>query len=145
MTRPIIRINGIQVDPTSAADILEVEPGVFSVILDGTSYEFAVTADEIEINGTRLQVERQDPRKWNPAASARRAGIRESVKAPMPGKVVRLLVSEGDEVVAGQGVVVVEAMKMQNEMKSPFAGKVVSIAVKEHEAVIAGSVLLTIE
>ena len=59
----------------------------------------------------------------------------------MPGKVVRVLVAAGDEVAAGQGVVVLEAMKMQNEMKSPRAGRVASVAVKEHEAVNAGSVL----
>ena len=63
----------------------------------------------------------------------------------MPGKVVRVLVGEGDEVVAGQGLLVVEAMKMQNEMKAPRAGRIGSIAVKEHEAVTAGSVLLVIE
>ncbi|HEY3835247.1 MAG TPA: biotin/lipoyl-containing protein [Bryobacteraceae bacterium] len=145
MTRPTIRINGVPIEPASVADILEVEPGVYSVILDGSSYEFAITGGEIEINGARLQVERQDPRKWNSASAARRAEGRESIKAPMPGKVVRLLVAEGDDVEAGQGVVVVEAMKMQNEMKSPCAGKVISIAVKEHQAITAGSVLLTIE
>jgi biotin carboxyl carrier protein len=145
MIRPVIRINGKPVEPGGVSDIVEVEPGIYSVIQDGCAYEFAMTGSEIEVNGARLQVERIDPRKWNPAAAARRAEGRESIKAPMPGKIVRLLVAEGDEVAAGQGLAVVEAMKMQNEMKSPCAGKVVSIAVKEHEAVIAGSVLLVIE
>ena len=143
--KPVIRVNGHPVEPEAAADILEVEPRVYSVLLDGSSYEVAVTGSELEIRGLRLQVEREDPRKWNPAASTRLTSGREEVKAPMPGKVVRILVAEGDEVAAGQGLMVVEAMKMQNEMKAPRAGRVVSIGVQEHEAVVAGSVLLTIE
>jgi biotin carboxyl carrier protein len=141
----IIRVNGIVVEPETAADIVEVEPGLYSAILDGCSYEIAVTGTEVDIDGVRLLVEREDPRKWNPAASARKAEGREAIKAPMPGKVVRVLVAEGDEVVVGQGLVVVEAMKMQNELKAPRAGRVTGIAVKEHDAVNAGSVLLMIE
>jgi biotin carboxyl carrier protein len=143
--KPIIRINGKPAEPATAADIVEVEPGVYSAILGGRSYEFAVMGSEIEIEGLRLLIERNDPRKWNPATSGRKAEGRDSIKAPMPGKVVRVLVAVGDEVVPGQGLMVVEAMKMQNEMKAPRAGRVVSIAVKEHEPVIKGSVLLTIE
>jgi biotin carboxyl carrier protein len=143
--KPVIRVNGKPVEPEAAADIVEVEPGIYSVLLDGCSYEVAVTGTEVDINGLRLTVELEDPRKWNPAASTRKSSGKESVKAPMPGKVVRVLVSEGDEVVAGQGLLVVEAMKMQNEMKAPRAGRVLTIAVKEHEPVTAGSVLLTIE
>ena len=143
--KPVIRVNGKLVDPESPADFVEVEPGIYSVLLDGCSYEVASTGPEIDINGVRLSVEREDPRKWNPAAGGRKTEGREAVKAPMPGKVVRILIREGDEVVAGQGLVVVEAMKMQNEMKAPRAGRVVTIAVKENEAVNAGSVLLAIE
>ena len=128
--KPIIRINGQPAEPANGADILEVEPGVYSIILHGCSYEAAVTGSEIDIDGVRLQFEKEDPRKWNPAASARKGEGREAVKAPMPGKVMRVLVAEGDEVAAGQGLVVVEAMKMQNEMKAPRAGRVVSVAVK---------------
>src|SRR3954451_4509553 len=143
--KPIIRIKGKPAEPETAADVVEVEPGVYSVLLHGRSFEVAVTGSEIEIAGLRLDFERVDPRKWNPVTSTRKAEGREAIKAPMPGKVVRVLVAEGDEVAVGQGLVVVGAMKMQNEMKAPRAGRVVSIAVKEHEAVNAGSVLLMIE
>jgi biotin carboxyl carrier protein len=61
------------------------------------------------------------------------------------GKIVRLLVAVGDEVVAGQGIVVVEAMKMQNELKAPRDGRVTSIEVRENDSVNAGTVLATIE
>ena len=63
----------------------------------------------------------------------------------MPGRVVRLLVAEGERVETGQGIVVVEAMKMQNEMKAPKSGRVVSLAVKEGDAVAAGETLAEVE
>ena len=143
--KPVIRINGEPVEPAGGADIVEVEPGVYSAILDGRSYEAAVTGDEIEIRGKRLRFELQDPRKWNPAGSSRRAEGREEIKAPMPGKVIRILVAPGDEVASGQGLLVVEAMKMQNEMKAPRAGRVAAITVREQEAVNAGQILIAIE
>jgi biotin carboxyl carrier protein len=67
------------------------------------------------------------------------------VIAPMPGRVVRLLVSRGDEVTARQGVVVVEAMKMENELRSPKAGRVKEVAVAAGASVEAGRVLVVIE
>jgi len=143
--KPVIRVNGQPVEPETGADFVEVEPGIYSVLVEGCSFEIAITGSEVEVGGMRMQVEREDPRKWNPAAGARKISGRESVTTPMPGKVVRLLVAEGDEIIAGQGLIVVEAMKMQNEMKAPRAGRVVSISVKPHDAVNAGAVLLTIE
>jgi len=68
-----------------------------------------------------------------------------TVSAPMPGKVVKALVKEGDEVEKGQGVIVVEAMKMENELKSHVAGKVKLIAVENGENVDAGQQLVVIE
>ncbi len=69
----------------------------------------------------------------------------QAVQSPMPGKVVKVLCAVGDEVKSGQGVVVVEAMKMENELKAPRDGKVKSIAVKEGQAVEAGQTLATFE
>jgi biotin carboxyl carrier protein len=63
----------------------------------------------------------------------------------MPGKVVRLLCAVGDEVAANQGVLVVEAMKMQNEVQSPKAGRVIEIRVREGQTVNAGEVLAVVE
>ncbi len=65
--------------------------------------------------------------------------------APMPGKVVRILVSEGAEIEAGAGILVVEAMKMQNEVKSPKKGIVQKITVREGAAVNSGDVLAIVE
>jgi biotin carboxyl carrier protein len=63
----------------------------------------------------------------------------------MPGKVIQVLVAVGDTVEAGQGLVVVEAMKMQNEMKSPKAGRIVEVKTKRDAAVAAGDVLVVVE
>jgi len=67
------------------------------------------------------------------------------LRAPMPGKVVKVLASEGAEVQANQGILVMEAMKMQNEIKSPKQGVVKRIGVKEGAAVNAGDVLAVVE
>jgi biotin carboxyl carrier protein len=63
----------------------------------------------------------------------------------MPGRVVRLLVEVGDEVVEGQGVVVIEAMKMQNELKASKAGRVAKVSVAVGDTVGAGDVLVVVE
>ena len=69
----------------------------------------------------------------------------QSVVAPMPGRVVRVLVARGDDVAARQGVVVVEAMKMENELRSPKAGRVKEVTVAAGASVEAGRVLIVIE
>jgi len=126
-------------------DLREVAPGIFSVLDGVRSYEVRIAGGQVRVNGRTLQVDIEDPREWNRRAA--RGGGSESaqVKAPMPGKVVRLLVAIGDEVRQGQGVIVVEAMKMQNELKSPRDGRVASITAREHQTVDGGAVLLTIE
>ena len=69
----------------------------------------------------------------------------QKITAPMPGKIVRIMVAVGDEVKAGQGVIVMEAMKMQNEMKSPKDGKVQKILTSEGSTVNPGDTLAVIE
>jgi len=86
-----------------------------------------------------------DPRAW----SGRRHGNaeaegRQQIVAPMPGKVVRLLVKAGDHVEAGQGLLVVEAMKMQNEIRSPKSGTLERVLAKEGQPVNAGEVLCVV-
>jgi biotin carboxyl carrier protein len=90
-------------------------------------------------------VEVRDPRSFS---RNRHAGIghgRQTISAPMPGKVVRVLVREGDIVQAGAGLIVVEAMKMQNEHKAPKAGTVIRLSVQEGGTVAAGEPLVVIE
>ena len=108
-----------------------MEPGVYSVLLDGASYEIRVIETSqglsAEVGGRRFAVEVRDPRDTSRGASASIGSGRQNVAAPMPGKVVRVLVNVGDSVEAGQGLVVVEAMKMQNEMKAARPGRVIEI------------------
>ena len=127
-----------------------VQSGIYSVLIGGRSYE--VVPDPvpgggtgIRVNGLAIAVEVYDPRSLRGRKVAGAALGRQSVTAPMPGKVVRILVAAGDVVQAGQGLIVVEAMKMQNEMKSPKAGRVAEIRTKAGAAVSAGEVLTVIE
>jgi biotin carboxyl carrier protein len=91
------------------------------------------------------QVEIRDPREWrrNRSGVAEAEG-RQQVLAPMPGKIVRVLVGAGDAVEAKQGLLVVEAMKMQNEIRSPKSGTVERLLVNEGQTVNAGEVLAII-
>ena len=140
----VIRIDGEPVQPASG-DIVETEPGVYSVLADGASYEVRVDDDQITIGEHRFHFAIDDPRQWKRSSGTAGAHGRVQITAPMPGKVVRVLVAIGDEVAAGQGIVVVEAMKMQNELKAPRAGRVTAILVAEHDGVNAGAVLAVIE
>ena len=132
-----------------AADAVEVEPNVFSVLLVGEAFEVRVEPNargaRIQIGGREYLAELDDPRQWQRGAGgAVDTEGRQSIMAPMPGKVVRVLVEPGSTVAAGQGLLVVEAMKMQNEIKSPKDGKVERINVSEGQAVNAGEVLAVI-
>jgi biotin carboxyl carrier protein len=131
-----------------AADVEMAEPGVYSILIDGRSYEARVeetpTALVVVIDGRRFEIEARDPRRLVRKGPGGVADGVQAIAAPMPGKIVRVLVAVGDEVTAGQGLLVVEAMKMQNEMKSPRAGKVLSLSAKEGATVTAGEVLATI-
>jgi len=131
------------------AQLAEVEPGVFSVLLDGRSYEArAEYGDEcawITVRGRRFRIAITDPRRWTQSSAALHGHDRETIVASMPGKIVRILVQPGETVAAGQGVIVIEAMKMQNEMKAHRAGRLTAVPVHEGETVAAGAILATIE
>jgi biotin carboxyl carrier protein len=132
-----------------AADVREAEPGVYSVLVDGHSYEARVEQSNgqtvVFIDGHRFETEVRDPRRRSRKGGTSGIQGRVNVTAPMPGKIVRLLVTAGDSVEAGQGLLVVEAMKMQNEMKSPKAGRVTALPLAEGATVAAGEVLAVIE
>jgi biotin carboxyl carrier protein len=127
-----------------SADIIQVEPNVYSVLVDGVSYEVRIVGNEVTIDGARLLMEIQDSRLWKRSGLAADSSGQASLTAAMPGKIVRVLVAVGDEVIAGQGILVIEAMKMQNELKSARAGRVTAIEVKENDSVNAGALLATI-
>jgi biotin carboxyl carrier protein len=125
-----------------------VEPviaGTFSVLIGERSYDVVASGGDIRVNGRSFKVEVFDPREMRGRKSAGAGEGRQNIAAMMPGKVVRVLVEQGDSVEAGQGLIVVEAMKMQNEMKSPKAGRVIEIKTRADATVAAGEVLMVIE
>jgi len=136
--------------PERHADVTETEPNVYSVLSAGRSYEARVepVADGemvVVIDGHRFEIEVRDPRQFRRRDGWRGIDGLQNVTTPMPGKVVRILAPLGASVTAGQALMVVEAMKMQNEMRAPKSGKLVSIPVHEGDTVAAGEVLATIE
>lgn len=126
-------------------DVREVEPGVYSLLIGGRSYEARVESAGISIGSRTFPAEVVDPRRWKRERNHHHAEGRQNIIATMPGKVVRVLVALGDQVEAGQGIVVVEAMKMQNEMKAAKAGRVVTLTAVPGATVNAGEILAAIE
>ena len=133
------------------ASVVEVAPHTFSVLLNGESHQIRVVpradgALTLHTAFAEYPGEVSDPRVWRGRRhGALEAEGRQQITAPMPGKVVRLLVSEGDSVQAGQGLLVVEAMKMQNEIRSPKNGRVEKLLARENQAVNAGDILAWVE
>ena len=134
-------------------DVRETEPDGYLFFLNTNVHECRVTERagakdtfDVTLHGRSYEVTVVDPKRLRSAQNSDRHhhGVAE-ILAPMPGKVVRVQLEAGATVEKGAGVVVVEAMKMQNEMKSPRAGVVVSIRVKPGETVNAGDVLAVIE
>ena len=120
--------------------------GIWSILIDGRSYAVAMLgADEVSVDGRVFRVDVFDPRELRGRRSGADSSGPQAMTAPMPGRVIRVLVEFGQEVAAGEGLIVVEAMKMQNEMKSPRAGRVAAIKTVSGATVSAGDVLLVIE
>ena len=139
------RLDGREIE----VDAVLVRPDVLSLRVGNMSFEVKSerVANELQlwVGSSRLAVEVRDPRSLRGRTRAGDSQGPRKITASMPGKVVRLLVRDGDEVEAGAGVVVVEAMKMQNEIKSPKKGTVQKVLVSEGAAVNAGDVLAIVE
>ena len=129
-------------------DAVRLSRGAYSILIGGRSID--VTVEEsavglvIRAGGQEFRVNVFDPRSWR---RGRSSGMelqgRQQLVAPMPGKIVRVLVAAGQEVAAGQGLLVIEAMKMQNEVRSPKSGTVEKLA-GEGRTVNAGDILAVV-
>jgi len=142
-----VKLDGTPLD----ADAVEVAANTFSILIDAESWEVRVAPKPdgtlvLHTGIAEFVAEVEDPRAWRGRRhGAMEAEGRQQIAAPMPGKVVRVLRNAGDSVEAGQGLLVVEAMKMQNEIRSPKSGRVENIFVKEGQAVNAGEILAWVD
>jgi len=139
------RLNGREVE----VDAVLARPDVLSLRIGNHAYEVKCerVGGEMHlwVGSVRYSAEVRDPRSLRSRMRAVDDHGPRKLTAPMPGKVVRILLGEGAEVQAGDGVLVVEAMKMQNEVKSPKRGTIQRIVVSEGAAVNAGDVLAIVE
>lgn len=134
------------------ADIKHIDDSMFSVVMDGASFSIAVASNEgayeVLSNGVLCEVSVESDRTRllkEYSATSGTVHQRYEVHAPMPALVVRVEVNVGDEVQAGQGLVVLEAMKMENELKAHHAGIVKEIRVGKGKTVEKGELLLLLE
>ncbi|HEX9698106.1 MAG TPA: biotin/lipoyl-containing protein [Acidobacteriota bacterium] len=136
-------------DATVTVDWRRPRPGIYSLLVDGASYEVFIENDRdelaVHLGNRNFRVRAGDARRYRVAAAAAAADGVARIVAPIPGRVSRLLVSPGQRVEKGEGVVVLEAMKMENELRAPRAGVVVAIPIEEGQGVEGGTLLATIE
>ncbi|QQS46975.1 MAG: biotin/lipoyl-binding protein [Acidobacteriota bacterium] len=130
--------------------ISEPEPGIYVVLLDDRVYRCTISKSapgriEVGVNDESFDVTVIDRKRYAGGSGGGMSHGRVSLTAPMPGKIVRLLIEAGEPVAAHQGVLIVEAMKMQNEVQSPKEGTVTEIRVSEGQTVSAGEVLAVID
>jgi biotin carboxyl carrier protein len=135
-------------DQTATVAVSRPEPGLLVLLHENRVFrshqESSATGESIfNINDRRVRVEVRDRRRRRPHPVE--SGGPASLASPMPGKVVNLLVSEGAMVEPGQGLIIVEAMKMQNEIQAPRAGRVATIRATIGQTVNAGEVLVVVE
>jgi len=147
--RLTFRLDGKEVE----ADWTAVAPGVYSFLVGGQSLEVQVTTPAASAGthdnrwavsvGTRNYVVAvRDPRRHRHAGPAANFDGPQEILAPMPGKIVKVLVEENQKVSQGTGLLVIEAMKMQNELRAPRSGRVEKIYVGEATGVETGSKLI---
>jgi biotin carboxyl carrier protein len=134
-------------------EISEPEPNIYLFKREGRIYQAFVSPEasptgeiSVSVGNSQFNIRLIDPKRLHGAASdsAGTDGPAE-IRTAMPGKIVRVLVETGEEVAKGQGVIVVEAMKMQNELKSPRNGIVKEILFGVDTTVSSGDVLVTID
>jgi len=141
----LVNDNPVEIDTGDLSAVTQVQPGVYSVLLNGKNFQVRAIGTRLEVDGRRFTAEVLDPRNTSRRSRTALGTGRQNVNALMPGKVVRVLVREGDVVEPGIGLVVVEAMKMQNEMKASRPGRVAEVRVRDGDTVVAGEALVVLE
>jgi glutaconyl-CoA/methylmalonyl-CoA decarboxylase subunit gamma len=137
--------------PERPVDAVEIRPGTWSILVDGRS--LLVDVDRragrtaLLVGGEEVAFELADARKRRlaQAVAGRPTTSGESIRAPIAGRVVKLLVEVGQSVAAGQGVAVLEAMKMENEIRADRGGTVAAIGAQPGQSVETGALLVTLK
>ncbi len=139
---------------THTIDAVFLEGGTWSLLIDGQSFEVDIDADPsrperltVDVRGCRFPLEVLDERRqrMRSASGGFEVEGKAEVLAPMPGKVVKVLVEVGQRVAEGEGILVVEAMKMENELKAPKEGTVTELLCEAGDTVDGGQRLAVIE
>lgn len=135
-----------------SADVKKISEDEFSVLMDGSSYHILLSKSRktnyATINNSIVEIQRETVRDKLAKQLQHENGAHSSavtLRAPMPGLIAKLLKSEGTVVNAGEGILVVEAMKMENEIKTPKTGTIKKIFVKEKQTVEKNDTLFTVE
>jgi len=121
-------------------DVLLMDNNSFDVILVDQENRY-----QVNVSNRFFDVEVMDPRKKALYASAMDEGGRKAIRTQMPGRIIKILVEPGQEVTEGQGLLILEAMKMQNEIKAPRDGVVIGLAVRENDSVEGNTLLVELE
>lgn len=140
---------------SGVADWVAIAPGLYSIIAGGRSSEVRVTESRagdgagefavtvaVGVDRREYRIQVLDPRQRRGSSAVGAHAGPQEILAPMPGRIVKVLAAEGQEVEAGSGLVVIEAMKMQNELRAPRSGRVERIYVREGEGVETGAKLV---
>ncbi len=144
-----VEVDGKQYD----VDLIKVEPGVYSALINGDSFDIDLSIGEdgkkysisTYLGTTEVEIIDPQTRYRESRKGTNYQGNENKIVSPMPGKVVKILVNEGDTVVVGQTVLIISAMKMESEFKSQIAGVVKKIYALEGETVEGNKVLMIIE
>ncbi len=130
-----------------------IAPGEYLFLIEGRSFGASVSKRAgdppgpagpclVNVGRREYRVELRDPRQWRRRGSSLEAEGPQEIIAPMPGKIVKVLVMEGQEVKRNQGLLVIEAMKMQNELRAPRSGRVGRVYMAEGRGVKSGARLV---
>jgi len=142
----VVRLDDRQIE----VSCVRLGANALSLIVNGESFDVQCERSgeslRVFVHGAAYECTVRDPRSLR---GRKRAGLAESgeqkLAASMPGKVVRIIANVGDQITAGQGILVIEAMKMQNEVRSPKDGQLKKLLVRQGANVVAGEVLAIIE
>ena len=140
----LVRLNGKSLD----ADVRRI-PGGVNLIIDGVVHDVLIGGKparlDVAAGGTRLRASAISERMAGRRKKGGSGGGAGELRAPMPGRIVSVAVSVGQEVNVGDSLVVIEAMKMQNELRAEVAGKVVEVAVSAEQSVEADALLVVVK